>query len=395
MVLLLLLLAAFIGPGTITVCSIAGVSYGYELLWALLIAVIATVILQEMAARIGFLTRKGLGSAVRSELQNKTLRLILSVLVLSAIIIGNAAYQGGNIAGASLGMVSIFDSGIPWPIILSILAGALLYLGKFRLIQNTLIALVLLMSLTFLVSVVLLKPSLMDILKGLIPSGLHRNSLLTVLAVVGTTVVPYNLFLHASAISSKWKPADPIRDVRIENLIAIGLGGLISSLVMISAAESFFGSGIEIKNAADMAGQLEPALGKYAQTFFGIGLFSAGLSSAVTAPLAAAYAASGLFGWGKRLDDWRFRAVWLVILIIGAVVASTDIRPTVIIQFAQIANGLLLPIMVIFLLVLCNRKSLLGKFTNSLWQNILGFLLLIFSLILAFKGFNAVFQFLN
>ena len=104
-----LITAAFIGPGTLTVCTIAGVNFGYEILWALLISIVATIVLQEMAARLGVVTQKGLTTAVREELTNPLFRFFALALIVSAIIIGNAAYEAGNISGSVLGLSTLIS----------------------------------------------------------------------------------------------------------------------------------------------------------------------------------------------------------------------------------------------------------------------------------------------
>ena len=158
-----------------------------------------------------------------------------------------------------------------------------------------------------------------------------EGGFLLVMAVIGTTVVPYNLFLHASTISKKWKQDANLKDIRIENAVAIVLGGLISMLIIITAASS--GDTVEaVKSAKDLAVQLEPVFGKSSRWLMGIGLMAAGISSALTAPLAAAYAAKGLFGWEDDERNWKFRAVWIVILVIGVLVAVTDIERVLIHQ---------------------------------------------------------------
>ena len=134
-----LITAAFIGPGTLTVCTISGAGYGYTLLWVLLFATLATIILQEMAARLGLITKKGLGEAIRSEISSPLLRWISVALVFLAIIIGNAAYEAGNISGAVLGMNGFFGSSNLWPLLIGAIACLILMIGKFKWVERILI----------------------------------------------------------------------------------------------------------------------------------------------------------------------------------------------------------------------------------------------------------------
>jgi manganese transport protein len=121
-----------------------------------------------------------------------------------------------------------------------------------------------------------------------------------------------------------------------------------------------------------MAHQLEPVLGASAKYFFAIGLFAAGLTSAVTSPLAAAYAVSGAMGWPTNMSETRFKAIWALVLVVGAIIAAVGTKPITAILVAQATNGFLLPMVAVFLLVVMNRSDLLGTYRNKLWGNILG-----------------------
>lgn len=372
----ILVTAAFIGPGTITTASIAGAQYGYSLLWALVFSVIATIVLQEMAARLGLVSRQGLAEAFRSAYADSWMGKAAIVLVVAAIGLGNAAYEAGNITGAALGLQNITGLGVSsWSVAVGLLAACLLASGKYRLIEKLLIVLVLLMSAVFLLTLIMIKPSLTGLLSGLVVPRVPDGSLLMVIALIGTTVVPYNLFLQASAVQEKWPcqsdTTTALREARIDTGLSIGLGGLITLAVMSTSAAAFFGSSTEF-SAANMAAQLEPLLGSSARYFFAAGLFAAGLSSAVTAPLAAAYAVCGALGWPRDLRAFQFRAVWIAVLICGTGFAAAGTKPLTAILFAQAANGFLLPVCAIFLLAVMNRRSVLGDYINRPWVNALG-----------------------
>jgi len=386
-----LVTAAFIGPGTLTVCTISGAIQGYSLLWVLLFATIATIALQEMAARLGLITQKGLGEAIRCELRHPIVKWCSILLVFVAIIIGNAAYEAGNISGAVLGLSGVFGESILWPISIGIAAFVLLYAGKFRVIEQILIALVILMSFVFLVTAIVVQPDMAQVFRGFIPS-IDDSNQLAVLALIGTTVVPYNLFLHASSVKNKWKKPEQLSHLRKENAVAIALGGLISMAIIITSAATILGS--SVSGMDEMAAQLEPLLGSWSKYFLGAGLFAAGISSSITAPLAAAYAAKGIFKWNKDESDLKFRMVWMIVLIVGVNFSLAGYRPTEVIQVAQIANGILLPIIVFFLVYICNKKSLLGNYINKPWQNILATIVVLLSLIISLRSLNSVFGFL-
>ncbi|SNS49497.1 NRAMP (natural resistance-associated macrophage protein) metal ion transporters [Ekhidna lutea] len=387
-----LVTAAFIGPGTLTVCTLSGANFGYSLLWVLLFATIATIILQEMTARLGLITQNGLGEAIRSQIENPIAKTIAIMLVFAAIIVGNAAYEAGNISGAVLGISGIFEFDFSWALVIGLSAFGVLFIGKVKIIERILIGLVILMSLVFVITAILVNPDFSAIVNGLfIPSFTEKNQL-AILGLIGTTIVPYNLFLHASSVSQKWKSASDLKDLQKENGVAIGLGGLISMAIVITSAATIFGKGVSGLN--EMAIQLEPLLGSWARYFLGLGLFAAGISSAITAPLAAAYAAKGIFGWNSNLKSLKFRIIWMLILAIGVLFSMIGYKPIEVIQIAQVANGILLPVIVFFLIYLCNKKSLLNQYVNKPWQNGLAILVIAISLIVSFRSLNSVFSFL-
>lgn len=397
-----LVAAAFIGPGTVTVCTLAGVRSGYVLLWALLFSVIATIVLQEMTGRLGIITRKGFGEAIREQLESPVIRILAIILVFSAIVIGNIAYEGGNISGAVLGWEELFpgfdvtvnDSVIRLSsLIIGAVAFLLLYSGNFKRIVNVMTALVGIMSIVFVSTAIVIQPDLTAILKGLFIPTASADELLTVIALIGTTVVPYNLFLHASTVQERYSGYSQLSEMRVENAVGIILGGLISMCIVITSAAAADGSLAQVHSAADMARQLEPLLGTWAKSFMAIGLFAAGITSAVTAPLAAAYAAKGMFGWKADLKDFKFRVVWMLVLFTGMVFSAFSINPVKLIEFAQIANGITLPVIAVFLLYIMNKPLLLGTNSNSTRQNIFGAVVIIVTILVGFRSLNSVFNF--
>ncbi len=370
-----LVAAAFIGPGTVTVCTITGAAYGFTLLWAMVLSIIATIVLQEMAARIGLVSGKGLAGVIRDSISNKITRTFAVILMLCAIAIGNAAYEAGNISGGVLGIEALgFSSSLSlgtldinsWSLVLGILASIILFIGNYKVLERILVTLVIIMSIAFVTTAFVTKPDILAVLKGSFIPSFPDGSLLTIVALVGTTVVPYNLFLHASLVSEKWRNESDLPAARRDTIVAVVLGGLVSMAIIICAAAI---QGSEIKNAADLAQSLEPLFGDYARYFIGLGLGAAGLTSAITAPLAAAYVVQGCLGWERDLKSVKFRSVWLSILILGIIFSSIGYSPVEIIQFAQVANGVLLPIIAGYLIWIVNKREVLGKYVNTSLQN--------------------------
>ena len=194
-----LVTAAFIGPGTVTACTLAGVNFGYALLWALVFATLATIALQEMSARLGVVTQKGLGDTLADLLSGSFWRWPLIALVCIALYLGNAAYEAGNLSGAALGIAAIagesefaFRASI---VAISALAAALLWSGSYRLIETALVVLVGFMALAFAATFAIVRPDFGALFSGLVMPTIPDGALLTVVALIGTTVVPYNLCL--------------------------------------------------------------------------------------------------------------------------------------------------------------------------------------------------------
>ena len=398
--------AAFIGPGTVTSCSLSGANYGYALLWAILFSTISVIIMQSMASRLGIVTGKGLGDALRDKFTGKASRIVLAVLVIAAVFIGNVAYETGNISGSVLGFQSINPVlntptlKIVFALVIGVISFVLLFSGSNKYIEKFLTGLVVVMGVLFLVCAIAVKPDWLAVLKGMFiptaPESEGTPAWMTIAALMGTTVVPYNIYLHASSSAKKWNnPEEDIKTSNLDSILAIGLGGVISMAIIICASAckaSFAAKGLEfaIANGGDMAKSLEPLLGSWATTIFGIGLFAAGFSSAITAPLAAAYASSGILGWGEDMKKMRFKVIWIIVLLFGLVATCTiGASPQEIILFAQAANAILLPITAVLLLIACNDKGIMGKYKNNVVINILAIIVIGVFLFIAARNMTA------
>lgn len=371
----LLAMAAFIGPGTVTACTLAGANFGFDLVWALAFATVATIVLQDMTARLGAGGRLGLGEALMKKMSGPVRKVGVGLLVFLALFLGNSAYEGGNLTGAALGLEAVFGPVGPqrwvWLVGLAALAAGTILIGRYAVLERLLIGLVMLMTGAFLVAALVIRPDLRDIAEGLVPR-LPSGAGLTAMALVGTTIVPYNLFLHAAAVKQKWPDGQGVMAARRDAAISIGLGGLVSIMILSTAAAALFGRAIEIRSAAEMALAIEPVFGASARYLLGLGLFAAGLTSAITAPVATAYAMTEVIGGTRGQDPRVFRLIALSVVLIGVLVGLTGVRPILLILVAQLANGLLLPITALFLLYVMNQSALLGSYRNSLAANVAG-----------------------
>lgn len=393
-----LVAAGFIGPGTVTTCTVSGASYGYTMLWALLFATVATILFQEMAARIGIITGKGLGENIRDRVGNPALKWAAIAIVIVAIFVGNIAYETGNVTGGILG-IQAFAPGIqmlPIVVVIGIAGFACLWIGSYKLVEKILTAIVVFMGLVFLITAFASPVDWGAVVSGLFVPTLPSveqtggvSPILVATGLIGTTVVPYNLFLHASGAAERFKDPDQVADARFDAALSIGLGGVISMAILICAAANIHGTGVAVTNGKDMAIALQPLLGSWATYMIGLGLLAAGFSSVITASLSAAYAVNGVLGWGKGLKDVRFKAIWLIVLLAGCFMAvAFGKSPTQLILTAQAANAILLPIMAFFVMFCANGADL-EKFKNHLFANIAGVVIILVTIFIAYRNMSA------
>lgn len=354
--------AAFIGPGTVTTAAQAGTGFGLVLLWALVFSTVATLVLQEAAARLTVVSGENLGRALRGDSRGGAGGVLVLLVVLGAVVLGCAAYEAGNILGGVAGAALA----IPLPrgvltLGCGVLAAGVLFLGSPRQVARLLSLLVAVMGAAFLVTAASLRPDLGELLRGAFVPATPAGSGLLILGLVGTTVVPYNLFLGSGLAAG-----ERLGELRFGLTVAVLLGGVISMGVLVVGTAVAGDFSFEALSEV-----LASRLGGWARGLFAAGLFAAGLSSAITAPLAAAITARSVFArrrssagggderWGDR--SWRFRAVWGVVVVAGVGFGVTDVQPIPAIVLAQALNGVLLPLVAVYLALVVNDRRRMGE----------------------------------
>ena len=388
--------SAFIGPGTITLCTLSGIEFGYSLIWCIIFSVAATSYLQELSVRLGVISRLGLGDIFKSN-SNNTLNKIFFRFVFLSLFIGNSAYESGNISGTVMGLETFTGSIIInllnfkinlLPVFISIFLISIIAYGSYKVFERMLVYLVFIMSLTFMATAILSNPDLNLILDGLIPK-INDNNFIYVIGLIGTTVVPYNLFLHSYISKKKWKSKKDYKSSIYDTLLSIFIGGLISiSIIITSAGAGGLIDGNEVKNAIDLGKQLSPYLGDFSKYFISIGLFSAGITSSITAPIATSYALSSIFNYKPEWKEKKFKMVSIIIILIGCFFSSTSYNPIYIIKLAQFVNGLFLPIIGISLLWAVNQTHYLGSYINTKYYNVIGLLIIILSILISLRSLS-------
>lgn len=367
--------AAFIGPGTVTTCSLAGASFGTSLLWALTFSTVATILLQETAARVTLASGKNLGEIMLQ--RHGAGGIWICRLLAGGVILGCAAYEAGNLLGAVAGLKLLAE--VPtWilSLVVGIAAYLLLAIRNVSLLTRLLGLIVFILGFAFiLVSIQAFQNPTQILTNSLVPN-FPTNSALIITGLIGTTIVPYNLFL-GSGIGQ----GQSISQMRQGITMAVAIGGLISMSILL--AGTLIEGEFSFQNAARVLGM---QLGKTGEVLYAVGLFGAGFTSVVTAPFAASIAAKTLLSFNEKQAAY----VWRGVLMVGVIFGIAEFKPIPVILAAQIANGLLLPFVTWQLFRCVNDKGLLPeKYVNSAVQNV--FLILIF-LVTLFLGGNSIWK---
>jgi Mn2+/Fe2+ NRAMP family transporter len=365
--------AAFVGPGTVTTASVAGASSGVSLLWAVAISVLATIVLQELSIRSALSTNQDLAPLIRQFGHDRGWGVPIALLILCSVGLGNAAYQSGNLAGAAMGL----SGATPVRFIHAVLvtgsfAAGLILVDRYRLLERAMLILVGLMTCLLTGLAVACLPELITAHRQVV-SNVHAFDATVVLALIGTTVVPYNLFLHATAVRHRWSGialAGALRQARIESAGAIVVGGVVTAAIMIVATVVIAGDTSRPALEALQVGidQRFPDIGRWAM---GAGLFAAGLTSAIAAPVAAGWAVCGVMGWNTSSGSKAFKGVALMVLAVGMLFAIFAARPVALIVLAQATNAVLLPLVALVLLAIVNSPLIPHDYRNGWPQNLI------------------------
>ena len=365
--------AAFVGPGTVTTASVAGASSGISLLWAVAISVMATIVLQELSIRSALSTDQDLAPLIRQFGDDRGWAVPVAILILCSVGLDNAAYQSGNLAGAALGLSGATPISFTAALLAAgTFAAVLIVIDRYRLLERIMLILVGLMTGVLIGLAVACLPELMAAHRQVLDTAQNLDVTL-VLALIGTTVVPYNLFLHATAVRRRWSGmalTDALRQARRESVFAISMGGVVTAAIMIVATVVIAGDTSRPALEALQTGidQRFPGAGRWA---IGMGLFAAGLTSAIAAPVAAGWAVCGVMGWDSSSGSKAFKGVALAVLAVGLSFALFSARPVALIVLAQATNAVLLPFVALVLLAIVNSPLIPGDYRNGPRQNLM------------------------
>jgi len=360
--------------GGITTYSVAGALYGYKLLWTLIPAFIILVVVQEMNARMGIVTGKGLADLIRENFGVKITFLIFLGLVVADI--GNTATEFAGVAGSM--MVFGISKYISVPIA-AVAVWILVVKGNYKTAER-IFMLFSFCLLSYIISAILAKPEWNKVAIGLIKPQMHFNKeyLGIVLGIIGTTVAPWMQFYMQSSVIEKGLKIKHYKFAVWDVILGCTATVVVAFFIIIACAATLYKNHIIINEAKDAAMSLKPFAGAFASQVFAFGLFVASIFSATILPLATAFYVCEAFGFeagiNKRLDEApQFYALFTSIMAVAIIIILFPNAPLIAITiWTQIINAMLLPIVLISMLIMVNNRNIMGEYINKKFQNIVG-----------------------
>ncbi len=365
--------------GGITTYSIVGAHFGLKMLWVLFLVTFSLAITQEIGVRIGLVTRQGLGGVIR---ENFGVRW--TTLAMLALLVANLGTITAEFAGVAAAF-SLF--GVSKYLIVPLVAAIVwfvLYKGSFKTTQK----IFLIFSLLYIVYIIngfVIHPDFKQALGSLVTPTMEWTTpfLLTMIALIGTTITPWGQFFIQSYVVDKGLDIKHYRIEKGEVYIGALLTNVVSFFIIISTAATLYAHGIRIESVPDAARALEPLAGHLAQILFSFGLFAASMLGAFILPVATSYALCEAFGWEAGFDTtWKTGKIFYSIILLSiAVPAVIVLLPKIslvkIMILSQDVNGMLLPIILIFVMLIVNNKRIMGEYTNKLPGNVIGWLTIV------------------
>ena len=387
--------SAFIGPGTITTCTTAGISFGYALLWTVVFSGIALVILMEMSARTTLATGMNLvDSSVAVAPNNAVWKWVVRAVFFLTVLAVCFAFQAGNEIGAANGLADIFKIPVPVAaVIIGLFALGTTWLGSYKTLEIIMQIFVSLMGILFLITAIVIRPAWIAALKGNSPR-LPEGSTVSALALIGTTLVGINLIVHSISCQEKYHNLDDMGDAKFDIGVNILIGIVITLSMLITSAAALYNSGVQANSPLVFTQSLEPVLGSWARIIGDIGLTAAGLSSAVAVSYTIRSIYSRLFKWEGGSLSMPAKILGTVVIVFGTAFAMYSKTPTQIIVVAQAVSGFSLPFIAIVLIVVANSKKLMGDLRNKIFSNVVGLVAVAVTLFLGLRNvYNVLIKF--
>jgi len=380
----LLILLAVIGPGIITAnvdndaggittYSVAGAHFGYSLLWMMPLVALALIIVQEMSARLGVVTGKGLADLIRESLGVRA-----TVVILGILLIANLANTVSEFAGVAASLEIFGVSKYVSVPLVAVGVWLLIVKGSYKAVERVfLIASA--VYLAYVVSGVLADPPWETVAQALVTPQFHFESGYLVMAVtiIGTTIAPWMQFYQQSSIVDKGLSTEDYAYERVDVVVGSIFAVFVAAFITIACAATLFRHGLRIEAAEDAARALGPLAGGYASTLFALGLLNASVFAAAILPLTTAYVVCEAFGWESGVSrQWRqapvFFGIYTALIVLGAGIILLPIRSLVATMMAsQTLNGILLPVILVVMLRLINDRRSMGRYANGRAMNVI------------------------
>ncbi len=378
------ILLAVVGPGIITAnvdndaggittYSVAGARYGYSLLFMLVFVTVALVIVQEMSARLGVVTGKGLASLIREKMGVRWTAIIIGIL-----LIANLANTVSEFAGVAASM-EIFGISKYFSVpLIAFLVWLLIVKGSYKPVERIfLIASA--FYITYIVSGIMANPPWGEVFRAAVTPSFSFDSgyIIIFITVIGTTIAPWMQFYLQSSIADKGIQVKDYVYERLDVVVGSLTTDIVAAFIIIACAATLYAHGQDIQSAKDAAIALGPLAGQYAGTLFALGLLNASVFSAAILPLSTAYAVCEAFGWESAVSrSWKeapvFFGIYTAFIVLGAGIILLPIKSLIDAMLAsQTLNGVLLPVILVAMLVLINDKRLMGEYVNGRIMNIL------------------------
>jgi NRAMP (natural resistance-associated macrophage protein)-like metal ion transporter len=391
----IVLFLAILGPGIITAnvdndaggittYSLAGAQFGYSLLWTMLPTTIALVVIQEMCARMGAVTGKGLSDLIRESFGVKVTFYVMIALFMTNM--GNSVSEFAGIA-ASLEIFGISKYlSVP---VCAALVWLLVVKGSYKLVEKVFLV-ACMVYIAYPIAAFMAGPKWDVVLKATVVPTFRADSsyLIMLIGVVGTTIAPWMQFYQQSAVVEKGVTIEQYGFSRLDVIVGCVMAIVVAFFIVVACASTIHLQGLKIETAADAALALKPLVGKHASALFAFGLFNASLFAACILPLSTSYYICEGMGWESGIDkDFRkapqFFWLFTIIIVLSASIILAPNAPLIMIMFlSQVVNGAVLPFVLVFMLLLINDKSLMGRYTNGPLFNVIAWITIVVMIML-------------
>jgi len=360
--------------GGVTTYTAVGAHYGFQLMWLLLLSTAGLLVVQEMCARMGAVTGKGLSDLIRERFGVRW-----TIVAMLALLIANGSNIVAEYAGIAASLELFHVQRIVSVPIAAVLIWVLVVFFSYRIVERALFVLVLAFF-AYPISAFIVGPPWGEVVRDtVIPTlPVAQAALIAALALVGTTITPYMQFYIQASVVDKGIDRDQYRFERVDVLLGAILTGLNGFFIVIVAGAVLHPAGVHVDSAADAARALLPLAGQQAQLLFGVGLFGASLLAATIMPLSTSYAICEAFGWESGISkNFReapvFMGLFTLLVVVGALIVLSPSVPLIpVILVSQNVNGLLLPIVLVFILKLAGDRRIMGDHANGRVSQVIG-----------------------